>query len=324
MVKWGVLGLGKIAKKFVSDLAMVSNAELHAVASRSVDKAKAFAQEFNAKNTYGSYQELFNDKDVQVIYIATPHQNHSELSIQAMQHGKHVLCEKPLGVNAKQVKAMIAASVKNDVFLMEGLWSRFNPTIKKIKELIAKGEIGDLRYLYANFAFYALDRDKNGRLLNPELAGGSLLDIGIYPIFLAYLFLGKPDAIMATSNFYETGAEIQTSMIFSYANAQAMLNSGLSSNSDSIAEFSGSKGSILVPKRWHEAEGYAIQKDGISTSFSLPLKGVGFTYEIEEVQQCILEDKKESSLWTHKNSLELAELLDAVRKQAGVVFPFEE
>jgi len=301
MVKWGVLGLGKIAKKFVSDLAMVSNAELHAVASRSVDKAKAFAQEFNAKNTYGSYQELFNDKDVQVIYIATPHQNHSELSIQAMQHGKHVLCEKPLGVNAKQVKAMIAASVKNDVFLMEGLWSRFNPTIKKIKELIAKGEIGDLRYLYANFAFYALDRDKNGRLLNPELAGGSLLDIGIYPIFLAYLFLGKPDAIMATSNFY-----------------------GLSSNSDSIAEFSGSKGSILVPKRWHEAEGYAIQKDGISTSFSLPLKGVGFTYEIEEVQQCILEDKKESSLWTHKNSLELAELLDAVRKQAGVVFPFEE
>jgi len=256
MVKWGVLGLGKIAKKFVSDLAMVSNAELHAVASRSVDKAKAFAQEFNAKNTYGSYQELFNDKDVQVIYIATPHQNHSELSIQAMQHGKHVLCEKPLGVNAKQVKAMIAASVKNDVFLMEGLWSRFNPTIKKIKELIAKGEIGDLRYLYANFAFYALDRDKNGRLLNPELAGGSLLDIGIYPIFLAYLFLGKPDAIMATSNFYETGAEIQTSMIFSYANAQAMLNSGLSSNSDSIAEFSGSKGSILVPKRWHEAEGF--------------------------------------------------------------------
>lgn len=324
MIKWGILGPGNIAKKFASDLSLVPNAVLSAVASRNLNKAEVFAKEFNAERALGSYQELFEDEEVQVIYIATPHNYHAELSIKAMNHGKHVLCEKPLGVNAKEVKAMVAASKQNNVFLMEGLWSRFNPAIKKVKELIDEGEIGSLSYLYADFAFYGIGRDKDSRLLNSNLAGGSILDIGIYPVFLAYLFLGKPESVMATSNFYETGVEVQTSMIFKYANAQAILYSGLTSNSQTIAEFSGSEGSILIPTRWHEAQGYILQKREDSNTVSLPTKGIGFTHEIEEVQQCILANKKESTLWTHENSIELAELLDSIRKEVGVVFPFEE
>ncbi|WP_291868581.1 Gfo/Idh/MocA family oxidoreductase [Maribacter sp.] len=324
MVKWGILGPGNIAKKFASDLRLVPNAVLSAVASRNLDKAEKFADEFKAERALGSYQELFEDKEVQVIYIATPHNNHAELSIKAMNHGKHVLCEKPIGVNAKEVTAMVAASKKNGVFLMEGLWSRFNPAIKKVKQLIEEGEIGKLSYLYADFAFYGIGRDKDSRLLNPYLAGGSLLDIGIYPVFLAYLFLGKPQSILAASNFYETGVEVQTSMIFKYPDAQAMLYSGLTSNSQSIAEFSGSKGSIVIPTRWHEAQSYILKKEEDSDTVSLPTKGIGFTHEIEEVQQCILENKIESTLWTHKNSIELVELLDSIRKQVGIVFPFEE
>ncbi|WP_298476313.1 Gfo/Idh/MocA family oxidoreductase [uncultured Maribacter sp.] len=324
MIKWGILGPGNIAKKFASDLRLVPNALLSAVASRDLDKAENFAREYSAERAYGSYQELFDDKEVQVIYIATPHNKHVDLSVKAMNHGKHVLCEKPLGVNAKEVKAMVAASKKNNVFLMEGLWSRFNPAIKKVKQLVDNGEIGKLSYLYANFAFYGTEREKDSRLLNPDLAGGSLLDIGIYPVFLAYLFLGKPQSILATSNFYETGVEVQTSMIFKYENAQAMLYSGLTSNSQTIAEFSGSVGSIVIPERWHAAQGYTMQIEENLETVSLPTKGIGFSHEIEEVQHCIIDNKMESNLWTHVNSIELAELLDSIRAKIGVVFPFEE
>lgn len=323
MVKWGILGLGNIAKKFASDLKLIPNAKLEAVASRDILNAEGFAKEYNSSRAYGSYQELFDDKEVSVIYIATPHNTHAELSIMAMNHGKHVLCEKPLAVNKKQVKAMIEASKRNNVFLMEGMWSRFNPAIKKVKQLIEDGEIGNLSYLYADFAFYGLNRDENSRLLNPELAGGSILDIGIYPIFLSYLLFGKPKEIIAKSLFYSTGVEKQTSIIFQYDNAQAVLYSGLTSNTQTIAECSGENGTIIIPGKWHQAQGYTLEKEGKSKDFSLPTTGIGFTHEIEEVQNCILKDKTESDFWSYKNSLELAELLDAVRKEVGVVFPFE-
>ncbi len=324
MVQWGIVGCGNIANKFASDLKLVPNANIQAVASRNLDKAKIFADNVNAAHAYGSYEELFKDKNVTVVYIATPHNNHADLSIQAMKNGKHVLCEKPLGINETQVKAMVNMSKKNNVFLMEGLWSRFNPTIKKVKHLIQEGEIGDLHYLKADFAFYGLHKDKNGRLLNIDLAGGSLLDIGLYPVFLAYLFLGKPKKIMATSNFYSTGIEVQTSIIFHYKNAQAILYSGLNSTTETSAEFSGSKGSIKIPTRWHEAQSYILNSSEKTTSVSMPTKGNGFTYEIEEVQNCILENKIESKLWSHQNSIDLAYLLDTIRKEAGVIFPFEE
>jgi len=324
MIKWGILGLGNIAKKFASDLKLVPTATLYAVASRDLTKANEFAHENNVSKAFGTYQQLFEDKEITVIYIATPHNNHAELSIQAMTHGKHVLCEKPLGVNEKEVRAMVAASKNNKVFLMEGLWSRFNPTIKKVKSLIESKEIGTLHHMYADFAFYGLNRDENSRLLNLSMAGGSLLDIGIYPVFLAYLFLGKPETILAKSNFHSTGVEIQTSIIFHYKKAQAMLYSGLNSTTQTIAEFSGSEGSILIPSRWHEAQGYVINKDGESSFFSLPRKGLGFTYEIDEVQECIIKNKTESELWNHQNSIDLAQLLDSIRKEVGIIFPFEK
>lgn len=185
MIKWGIVGAGNIAHSFSKDLALVDGGELTAVASRDIAKAKAFANEYGAHYTYGSYEELFESDTVDVIYIATPHTSHAKWSIAAMKAGHHVLCEKPLGANKSQVLEIIKVAKENNVFLMEALWSRFNPTIKKVKELVADGAIGDIGYLHADFAFYGLDRDESGRILNPELAGGSLLDIGIYPIFLA-------------------------------------------------------------------------------------------------------------------------------------------
>lgn len=323
MIKWGIVGAGNIAHSFSKDLALVNGGKLVSVASRNLEKAQAFADEYGALNAYGSYEELFNSKTVDVIYLATPHTSHANLSIAAMKAGNAVLCEKPMGVNKGEVEKMVAVAKENNVFLMEALWTRFNPTIKKVKELVDNGTIGDIGYLQADFAFYALDRDENGRLLNPDLAGGSLLDIGIYPIFLAYLMLGKPKDIKASANFYKTGVEVQCSMIFNYDNAQAILYSGLNSNSEKKAEIAGSEGSIFIHPRWHETTGYTIEKDGESTSNEVGKRDKGYVHEIEEVQDCLASGKKQSDLWSHQNSLDLIEIMDSVRKLTGIVFPFE-
>ncbi len=323
-IRWGIIGPGHIAHSFAKDLKLVSEGVLTAVASRNLENAKAFAQEYDIEHAYGSYEELMVSDVVDVIYIATPHVSHAELSIKAMNSGKHVLCEKPMGVNKSEVESMILAAKENNVFLMEALWSRFNPTIMKVKNMIDDGFFGEIRYVHADFAFYALDRDENGRLLNPELAGGTLLDIGIYPIFLSYLILGKPTEILAKSKFYKTGVEIQTSMIFDYENAQAILYSGLNSKSEMKAEISGSKGSVFIHPRWHESQGYSIEKEGIMENFELPTTGKGYAHEIEEVHRCLKAGKIQSGLWSHQNSLDLITIMDTIRSKTGITFPFEK
>ncbi len=323
-IRWGIVGPGRIAHSFAKDLELVKDGRLTAVASRNLDRAKVFANEYGAEHVYGSYQELFEADTVDVLYIATPHTSHAELTIEAMNNGKAVLCEKPMGISKKEVEAMVNTAKKNDVFLMEALWSRFNPSIRKVKQLIDEGAIGKLEYLYADFGFYALDRDEKGRLLNPELAGGSILDIGIYPIFLSYLLLGMPKQVKASSRFHNTGVEIQTSMIFEYDEAQAILYSGLTSKSEMEAEIAGQEGTLFLHPKWHEAQGYSLEKKEELIHHELPTTGKGYSHEIENVHACLRAGKKESDLWSLQNSLDLVSLLDTVRKETGITFPFEE
>jgi predicted dehydrogenase len=322
-IRWGIAGPGRIAHKFAQDLQLVDGGHLTAIGSRDLARAKSFADEYKAPFSYGSYEELFHSGEVDVVYIATPHNFHVDLALSAMQHGKHVLCEKPAGVNSEEVKQMVAMAEEKGVFYMEALWSRFIPAIKKVKELVDKNVIGNVGYLNADFAFYALDRDEGSRVLNPELAGGSLLDIGIYPIFLAYLILGKPQEILAASKFHRTGAEVQTAMIFDYPNAQALLYSGNTTNSEMKAEITGSKGALYLPRRWHEAQGYTMLKDGEAHDYELPTIGFGYAHEIMEVHDCLAAGKIQSDFWSHQNSLDLIALLDTVRAKTGITFPFE-
>ncbi len=322
-IRWGILGLGKIAHSFARDLQLAKDGVLTAVASRSLEKATEFGKEYRAEFAYGSYEELLGSGAVDVVYIATPHTSHAAWSIKAMEHGKHVLCEKPMGVNAAEVAQMIAAAKSNGVFLMEALWSRFNPSIRKVKSLVDEGAIGELRYLRADFGFYALDRDPAGRLLNPDLAGGSLLDIGIYPVFLAYLMMGQPQRIQSAVKTLDTGVEVQAAMLFDYPKSQALLYSGLTSRTEMKAELSGTAGSFYMHPRWHEAQGYSREIEGALEAFELPTLGKGYTHEIAEVHSCLKAKKRESDLWTHRNSLDLIGLLDTIREQNGLVFPFE-
>lgn len=322
-IKWGIVACGNIANKFSSDLALIEDAEIAAVASRNLEKAQAFAKKHRAKKAYGCYDELFLDPDVDIVYIATPHVSHAELSIQAMEHGKHVLCEKPLAMNTKEAKAMIATSKSTGRFFMEALWTRFNPSIVAAKELIDNGEIGEVKFIDANFSF-KFSAGLDSRAIALELGGGAILDIGIYPAFLTYLLLGVPKDILARSIFHEiTKCDMQTSMIFDYHDAQAILYSGFETNSDMVARIYGKEGQIQIHKQWHSAEGYTLIKDDVEHIYSLPTNGIGFTYEIEESHQCLRANKIESDLWSHQNSLDLISILDVVREQVGLVYPQE-
>lgn len=321
-IRWGILGLGKIAHTFAADLALVPDARLQAVASRDPSKAKAFAEEHGAVAGYGSYSELLADPEVDVIYIATPHTHHLPHSIAAMEAGKHVLCEKPMGITLAEVQQQLDVARKKGVFFMEALWSRFNPALLDAVGRVHSGELGEVGYLKADFAFPALDRDPSGRLLNPALAGGSLLDIGIYPVFLAYWVLGLPDTIQVSVKFHDTGVEKQIAILMEYPGAMALLYSGLTSHSEMRAEISCSKGTLTIDPRWHETSGYTeLGEPPIHKPF--PKRGKGYTYEVEEVHRCLRSGLKESPSWSHADSLALHGLLQQIRELAGIEFPSE-
>jgi predicted dehydrogenase len=321
-IKWGIIGLGNIAHQFAKDLMLVEDAELVAVASRDSNKSQEFAQHYNCQKAYSSYEDIINDSEIDILYIATPHSSHASLTIKALQNNKHVLCEKPIALNYSDALQMIAASKANTKFFMEAFWTRFNPSFREAFSTIKKGAIGEVKYINADFAFNAEKLGGAGnRITDMNLGGGSLLDIGVYPLFLCYVVLGIPSEILAVSHFHPTGADLQTSIILQYENAQAILHSSFVSTHTVKASINGTKGRINLNTPWHQAQSYTLTIDNQEEEILLPTKGKGFTYEIEECQQCIKENKIESALWSHQNSLDLIRIVDEVRNKIGLKYP---
>jgi predicted dehydrogenase len=318
-IKWGIIGLGNIANHFAEELINIADAELCAVASRNLDKAQEFAAKYNVAKGYGSYDEIINDPEIDIIYIATPHNSHAEISIQALKNNKAVLCEKPIALKYADALLMIETARKHNKFLMEAFWTRFNPSLQDAFLKIKNGEIGKINYINADFAFLAQNIEQ-GRMVDLKLGGGALMDIGVYPLFLAYLFLGIPKEILAKANFHSQGADLQTSMILHYDDAQAVLYSGIVSNSDMKAHIIGTKGSITINSIWHMAQSYTIVKDKKKKKHKRPTIGRGFTYEILECNKCLRERKIESELWSHQNSLDLMQIVDRVKKEIGLEY----
>ena len=321
-IKWGIIGLGTIAHQFANDLMLIEDAELAAVASRNLEKSQEFAKEYDCPKAYSSYDAIINDPEIDILYIATPHSSHASLTIKALQNNKHVLCEKPIALNYNDAQQMIDASEANNKFFMEAFWTRFNPSFREAFSKIKKGEIGEVKYINADFAFCAnLQGEIGNRNIDINLGGGSLLDIGVYPLFLCYVVLGIPTEILAKANFHQTGADLQTSMILQYENAQAILHSSFVSTSNIKATINGTKGRINLNTLWHEAQSYTLNVGDQEEEILLPTKGKGFTYEIEECHHCIKENKIESELWSHQNSLELIKIVDEVRSKIGLEYP---
>jgi len=323
-LKWGIVGPGAIAKEFVLDLLWVPGNEIRAVASRSLDRAKEFAKSFEGSVAYGSYAALFADPEVDIVYVATPHHDHMQSSIAAMNAGKAVLCEKPVAVNVHQLQQMIQASERNKVFFMEALWTRFNPSVVAALKEVRNGSIGQVNYIQADFSFF-IEEARHAKLMNPERAGGSLLEMGIYPVFLAYLFMGKPREITASALLHENGCDWQTAASLQYETGLAQVMSGFLSESDMVARIHGEKGRIELHRIWHETQGYTrVDAQRNSHTVALPTLGKGFTYEIMACQEAMQQGWISHPDWSHQNSLELMQTLDEIRAKAGIHYQLEE
>ncbi len=320
-INWAILGTGRIAEKFAIGLKVVSNANLYAVGSRSIDSARDFAQKFEIPKFYGSYIDLVNDPHVDVVYIASPHVFHYEHTLLCLNAGKAVLCEKPFAMNAQQVEEMIALARAKNLFLMEALWTRFLPTIEKIESLIVDDKIGDIIFLQSDFGFKA-DYDPTWRLFNKKLGGGSLLDIGIYPVFISLLLLGMPSEIISTAQIGPTGVDESMSVIFKYPKgAIAALSSTFMAHTPTETNICGTKGRIRIHRMWHTPTYLTYtSNNGETQEFHFQYQANGYEYEAQEVTNCLLNQITESSKWSLSHSQKLISLLDTIRKQWGLEY----
>ncbi len=321
-IRWGILGCGRIARKFASDLARVQDAELMAVGSRSEEAAAAFVAEYPAKHVHHSYEALAMDPDVDVIYIASPHALHHEHTLLCLEHNKAVLCEKAFALHSLQAKEMIDKARSRKVFLMEALWTKFMPHYQLLINMVREGKLGEIRNVLVNFGF-APTPPVPQRLFDPALGGGSLLDIGIYNVFMALSVLGKPDHIEASMSPASTGIDDQCSILFKYNNgAMASLFSSFSTNLATEADISGRDCRIRLTSRFYEPsttfEYYPGRVDSRQLMIVDKEPGWGYFYEIRHVQECLRQGLTESTVMTHDDSLLLMETLDTIRKIAGI------
>jgi predicted dehydrogenase len=320
---WAILGCGKIARKFAGDLKLLPNARLYAAASRSLENAQVFANEFGFEKAYGSYEEMLLDPAVDVVYIASPHSHHCEHTLLCLNHQKAVLCEKAFAMNSREVSLMIEASRKNKTFLMEAFWTMFQPSFQKAMEIIRSGELGALKMIHSDFAFNA-DYNPEKRLYNVALGGGSLLDIGIYPIFMSLMAFGKPSEMKTMASICPTGAEESIMMSFKYPGGEiASLVSSFASHSSTQTEFSFENGFIRLNRRFFCPTTITYWKSGEEEKTITFEKGIGFGYELEaaHVMECLDVGKTESEQMPLSLSADLMETMDRVRKDAGIVFP---
>jgi predicted dehydrogenase len=327
-IRWGILGCGKIAVKFAQDLKLVEGAELRAVASRDGDRARAFAAEHGAKEALDNYLDLAQHAEVDVIYIATPHSHHHEHSLLCLNRGKAVLCEKAFAINSRQAREMVETAKAKNVFLMEAFWTKFLPHYQLVMGMIRKGELGEIKSLLVNFGFNVGPHPAQ-RVFDPELGGGTVLDIGIYNVFLALSVLGKPDGIEAIMTPAPTGIDEQCAITFTYANgAIAQLFSSFTSDMSTEADINGSAGRIRLTTRFYEPATTVEYYPGrVDTRQVLPVhreSGWGYQYQARHVQDCLQKGLIESPVMSHADSLQLMETLDAIREKAGIRYREDE
>jgi len=318
-IKWGIIGCGKIANKFATDLATIKDAALVAVASRSQENADDFAKKHNSKKAYNSYSALAKDAGVDAVYIATPHSFHKEHSILCLQNKKAVLCEKPFAMNLQDVTEMIAVAKENNTLLMEALWTYFLPHYNYVLEIINQEKFGKLLELKADFGFYT-PYNTDSRVFKKEVGGGSLLDIGIYPIFAALSTLGKPKNIKAEATFFENGADSSCSMIFEYDTAKAHLKSTLLEETPTEAIFTFENATIKINTQFHEPSTVTILKDNKEETIDFGYETIGYNYETEHFNQLLKDNKKESNIMTFEFSKSLISILDEVREIIGLKY----
>lgn len=323
--RWGIISTGNIANRFVHDLALLEEAEVAAVGSRTLEAAEEFAGERCIPRTYGSYEELAADPGIDVVYIGTPHPLHMPNTMMCLDAGKAVLCEKPLGMNAGQAGEMVKAARERNLFLMEGMWTHFFPVAARARELIADGRIGDVRMVHADFGF-RMEWDPASRLLDPGLGGGSLLDVGVYPVAMAQMaFGGEPKDVTAIAHMGETGVDEQAGIVLGFeSGGLAVLSCAVRTHTETETRIYGTDGWIRIRSPFFKPDRLAVGSGrDVTEEAAIEIEGHGFTYEIREVIRCLAAGELESPVMPHANSLGVMRTLDRIREQCGLRYPGE-
>lgn len=323
---WGIIGMGKIARKFADDLRRLPNARLQAVASASPERARAFAQDYGVPHAYGSYEEILGCPGLDVVYVATPHMLHFSNTMMCLTEKIPVLCEKPFAMNGHEAHRMVDLARRNQTFLMEALWTRFIPSMEYATALIAQGEIGEVHTIKADFGFKT-PHDPDSRVFNKTLGGGSLLDIGIYPAMLALSIFGKPaeQDVLAAATFTDTAVDESCMFTFRYPGKRlAFGHSTVAADTPVEAAIYGTEGAIYLHPRWHHSKKITVTEyaDGAETKreVDFPFEGWGYAFEAAHVMKCLSEGRTESDRVPLQFTLDLADTLDVIRKKIGLEY----
>ncbi len=316
----GIIGTGRIAHKFAEAIKNVDGVKLYAISSRTLSSARKFAEEFNCILWYEGTEDFYINKEIDLVYIATPNSSHYQYTIDCIKANKPVLCEKPFALNYKQAEEMISMAHEKKILLVEAMWTKFFPAIQKVKEVLDSGILGDIVTVHGDLS-YPLDKNKE-RLYKKELGGGALLDLGVYPISIAHYFLGKPDSIKALAHFTESGVDETTSVLFNYKSGiTGILNCSMVASSTNEFLISCKKGWIRINDSFHHPTSISCFIPGKGEQhLEFPRDTYGYEYQIEGVKDHLMENLTESPIVTFKQTLEVMEILDRVREEIGYSF----
>jgi predicted dehydrogenase len=321
-IRWGILGTGGIARVFTEDLLRLPDHAVVAVGSRAPHTAEAFAERHGIERAHGSYEELAADDQVDVVYVATPHNGHHPAALRCLEAGRAVLVEKPFTTSAAEAEHLIAVARERGLFAMEAMWTRFNPLIARLRTLVADGAVGEVTSVYADFSA-AFPYDPAHRLWAPELAGGALLDLGVYPLSFAWMLLGAPDTVQATAAPAPTGVDANTGILLGYASgAVALLHCGLMGDSPQTATVTGTKGRVEVAAPFFRPAAMTLHRAGAEPeTFTAELEGHGYTYQAAEVARCLRAGILESPAMPLAETLAILGTLDTIAARLGGPVP---
>lgn len=324
-INWGILGTGNISSKFAGGLSVMSDARLLAVGSRGQDSADRFGDRFGAERRYDSYEALAADPDIDAVYIGTPHPYHKPNALLCLQHGKAVLVEKPFAMNTSEAEIMVQTAREKNLYLMEAMWTRYLPIMVRVRQLLAEGAIGEVRMLHADFGFRTRVNPQ-GRLFDPDLGGGALLDVGIYPLSLASMIFGQPSQTVGLAHLGETGVDENTAILLSYeGGALAVLSCAIRTSTPHIAIINGTQGRITIPTSWWYPTRMTVEIFGKETAeVEMPLTGNGYNYEAAEVGRCLRAGLLESDIMPLEETLSILRTMDYLRQQWGLTYPMEK
>jgi len=319
-INWGILATGTIARAFAEDLALVPGAELVAVGSRSPEAAREFATRYGIPRAYGAWAQLAADPDVDVVYVATPHSAHYPAARLLLASGKAVLCEKPFTLDLAQATELVELARERGRFLMEAMWMRCNPAIRRLVELVADGRIGAVRAVHADFGV-ATRLPRTHRMHARELGGGALLDLGVYPVSFAHLFLGEPAHVAAWATLTPQRVDDNTGILFGYlSGALATLTCSLVADTPQVASVCGTEGRVELARGFYRPDTLVLHRDGTTETIAVPYQGLGYVHEAAEVQRCLAAGLTESPLVPLDDTLAVMRTLDAVRDEIGVTY----